>query len=112
MIQYNKLYQSLKKISAEWHAGNVLWEYSWNYIKFFEDNTFIYSSIRGNNIELIGKWFNQDAENVIRGKYLLKSNSQLSLEFESGKSTLAGFTNDGDILVEGIQTWELFSPVD
>jgi hypothetical protein len=111
MLQYNKLYQSLKKVSAEWHAGNVLWDYSWEYLKFYEDGTVIYASIQGEDIEQINQWFNQSAEYVSKGKYTFISRTQLNIYFESNKEILMGFSNDGKLLMQGNLSWDIFTPI-
>jgi hypothetical protein len=111
MLKYNTLYQSLKKVSAEWHAGHVEWSYSWYYFKFFSDNTFIYASINGDDFNQINEWFNKKAENVTRGTFEEK-NYQVSLNFDDVTKISAGFTNEGKLLVQGKLSWEMFSPVD
>ena len=77
MLQYNTIYQSLKKVSAEWHAGHVQWGYSWNYLKFYEDGTFIYCSSRGEPKDL--SWFTRDNKEAViyKGNYSV-NNSKLS----------------------------------
>jgi hypothetical protein len=111
MLKYNTLYQSLKKVSAEWHAGSVQWSFSWDYIKFFENNNFIYATINGDNVDQINTWFNQEAQDITIGTYFTRHNSQLILKFNESLEILAGFTKDGGILVDGVESWELFTVV-
>lgn len=112
MLQYNKLYQSLKKVSGEWHAGHVEWGYYWYYIKFFTDYTFIYASINGDNTNQINTWFNKDAEGATRGTFQIKNDSEVILNFDNEPGIVAGFTNDKKLLVQGKLSWDIFSPVD
>jgi hypothetical protein len=80
MLQYNKLYQSLKKVSAEWHANNVLWDYSWKYLKFYEDGTVI-NCVSNGDIENINEWFvkgNRDTGFSI-GKYSIVRNNFIEI---------------------------------
>ncbi len=80
MLQYNKLYQSLKKVSAEWHAGHVQWEYSWNYLKFYEDGTAIYVSSNGQPNEL--NWLDKDNKKAFfyKGNFNIQSNFKLEIQ--------------------------------
>lgn len=113
MLRYNTLYQSLKKVSAEWHAGSIQWNYNWNYIKFFHDNTFIYATINGDDFNQINNWFIKDAENIIQGTFEFKTQYQLILKFNNNNNikVVAGITLDDKLLIEGIQSWEIYTPI-
>ncbi len=80
MLQYNKLYQSLKKVSAEWHAGHVQWEYSWNYLKFYEDGTVIYVSSNGEPNRL--NWFERRNKSAFfyTGNFNIQGNFKLEIQ--------------------------------
>jgi hypothetical protein len=108
MLQYNKLYQSLKKISAEWHAGHVQWCYSWNYIKFFDDKTFVYGSIQGEDFNLINKNFTKGSKNLITGKYNVVS-SLITIQFEN--SEVKGCLSNDSVLLEGKLGWDIYIPI-
>ena len=72
-LQYNTVYQSLKKVSAEWHAGHVEWSYSYNYLKFYSDGTFLY--VKSNDdIESLKDWFNIDVFSGPKGKFTFDYN--------------------------------------
>jgi len=108
MLQHNKLYQSLKKLSAEWHAGYVQWSYTWNYFKFFEDKTFVYGSIQGENFDLINKNFNKGSENLIKGKYNIIG-SLITIYFENAE--VKGALSNDNIVLEGKLAWDIYIPV-
>mgnify|MGYP001291924795 FL=1 len=113
MIQYNTLYQSLKKVSAEWHAGTVLWEYSWFYLKFFEDGSFINALYTGDDFEKINSGFNKEfAESFpSRGKYIIEKNSKIKLLFNNGIEVRGAITDADKIIINGKLAWELYTPV-
>jgi hypothetical protein len=81
MIYQNILYQSLKNVTAEWHAGHLQWDYIWSYIKFFDDGSFIYASIQSDNLKAINKSFNKNSNNVTEGRFAING-SLLALQFE------------------------------
>lgn len=111
MLKYNTLYQSLKKVSAEWHAGHVEWEYCWNYLKFYKDGTFIQASIVGDSYDEINKSFTKDATYVTKGHFELKKNRVVNLDF--GTIQINGAINkDGSIIINGKQAWDLYSLVE
>lgn len=80
MIKYNTLYQSLKKVSAEWHAGHVQWQYSWNYLKFYENGSVIYVSSTGKPNEM--DWLNAGNKNAFlyTGNFKLQNDFKLEIE--------------------------------
>ncbi len=121
MLQYNKLYQSLKKVHGEWHAGHVEWGYSWNYLKFYEDGTVIYCST-GDRHDLINQWFNKENSGTpfSRGQFVINQNNTIELTI---KTMLGSITMDGNILqtklilrktnheVKRGESWDLYSMV-
>lgn len=111
-LQYNKLYQSLKKVYGEWHAGHVEWGYHWYYLKFYEeDNTFIYSLIDGDNPDKINRWFNKSTQGVTHGTFK-KDNQHLYLMFNSNNIEVKAFINkDNSIIVEGKLNWDIYLPL-
>ncbi|MBI3133320.1 MAG: hypothetical protein HYZ14_01485 [Bacteroidetes bacterium] len=110
MIQYEKLYQSLKKISAEWHAGHVEWQYCWDYIKFFADGTFIQASILGDSFDKINTSFNKESANVTHGTFVLEKGRNINLNF--GATQINGaINNDGSIIINGRLAWDLYTPI-
>jgi len=92
MLQYNKLYQSLKKVGGEWHAGHFQWHYYWNYIKFYEDGSVIYCGTPSEDFVNINSWFNKENENIYIGKYNIAKNDDISIEIPVtiGHITLEG----------------------
>lgn len=72
MLKYNTLYQSLKKVSAEWHAGHVQWSYYYNYLKFYSDGTFLYLTSNG-DIENINEWFTIEKFSGEKGSFTIKN---------------------------------------
>lgn len=111
MLKYNTLYQSLKKVSGEWHAGSVLWHYQWYYLKFFSNGKFIYAAIAGDEVKDINSWFVEGAGNTLQGTYVRNNNLQLTLKFENGGEFKAGLTEDGQIVVDGLNSWEIYKPL-
>ena len=108
MIQYDKLYQSLKKVSAEWHAGHVEWGYSWFYLKFYEDGIVIKTYLNGEDENEINAWFNPSAEGVIKGKYLI-DNDRIFIKYDDGTTIEGALVNEGTILLQGKLNWEAFT---
>lgn len=111
MIKYNTLYQSLKKVSAEWHAGHIDWFYTWNYLKFYEDGVFIYASIAGNDTKVINESFEKGALNITHGKFNLQKMHLLKLAFDNIEVNGA-INNDASIIIEGKIAWDIFYPVE
>jgi hypothetical protein len=100
MLQYNKLYQSLKKVGGEWHAGHFQWYYYWNYIKFFEDGTLIESSINSDDSDKIQLNFMPDNQNISHGKYTYDGKE---LIIELNNVTLkGGETLEGNIVIQSL----------
>ncbi|MEO6904692.1 MAG: hypothetical protein ABI315_16310 [Bacteroidia bacterium] len=112
MLKYNTLYQSLKKISVEWHASIPQWEYYWYVFKFFEDGTFIYSRTTEKGLENIKSWFTKENINITKGLFeynLLKENLKINL---NDVSLYASITFENNLLLEGKLAWDMFSPID
>ena len=89
MLQYNKLYQSLKKVSAEWHAGHVQWDFCWDYLKFYKDGIVINAYTPTDKVSEINVWLdikNTKGEFPI-GKFTILEN-KISIELESSNSTV------------------------
>ena len=74
MIQYNKCYQSLKKVNGEWHAGHEEWTYLWNYMKFYPDGSVIFCSSIDQDLKKINSWFKKAKEGVFlyTGEFKIK----------------------------------------
>jgi len=108
MLEYNKLYQSLKKVSAEWHAGNVQWGYYWDYLKFFGDGTVIEASINSEDFERINSNFIKGSTTITHGQFTL-NRTHISLEFD--KTILSGeLANDNKIILRKSDlSWEIYS---
>lgn len=81
MIKYNQLYQSLKKVHGEWHAGHVEWGYIWNYLKFYNDGTVIYCSSTDHDFIKINSWFNKDKKDVFlyKGQFRIENGFRIFL---------------------------------
>lgn len=110
MIYYNSLYQSLKKVSAEWHAGHIEWFYTWNYLKIYEDGVFIYASIAGNDFKSINENFERGAPNITHGKFNFLKMHLLKFAFDNIE--VNGFiNNDASIIIEGKNAWDIYCPV-
>jgi hypothetical protein len=110
MLQYGKLYQSLKRVSAEWHGGTVLWEYCWFYLKVFEGGTFLYAPYKSEDFDKINFGMNPLTSKFIsKGIFLLNEN-KIELKFENS-SMIGVVQKDGKILLEGKAFWDIFSLV-
>ena len=83
MLQYDKLYQSLKKVTRDWHAGHLEWSYCWYYLKFYENGIVIKSLIGSDNISVINNWFKPGATNAIIGNYKFISRSSLEIRIDN-----------------------------
>ena len=108
-LQYNTVYQSLKKVSAEWHAGHVQWSYCWNYLKFYNDGTFIYASIQGDNLKQIEKSFNKNSENITNGHFKV-DRDMIYLNFDTIEIR-ASITREKNIITEGKLAWDMYYPM-
>ncbi len=102
MIKFNALYQSLKKVSAEWHAGHVQWQYSWSYLKFYENGKVIYCCTPSDDFSKINEWF--DFENdafFYRGNYVIKEDSKLviTIPVEKGKLVFDGCIDCNNLIL-------------
>ena len=110
MLQYGKLYQSLKKVSAEWHAGHVQWEFYWDYIMFFGNGTLLSSSIASSMVEKILSGFASRNKNLTQGNFVVTKNE---IEITIDKNVFKGIISDHRIIVQG-QTnngWDLFTVI-
>lgn len=111
MLYYNnKLYQSLKKVSGNWHSGHVEWFFVWNYFKFFDDGVFITASIAGDETEEITDAFVKGALNVTHGKFNVDGRL-LTLSFEGGVNINAYINNDRSIVIDGKLGWDIIFPI-
>lgn len=111
MLQYNRLYQSLKKVSAEWHAGHVQWEYYWNYIMFFEDGIVIEGSVRSDDTEKIKLAFSRNNANLTTGNFS-KNEKEITINFD--KYTFHGaFTFEEKLVLQSnvTQAWDIYTPI-
>ncbi|MEQ8581076.1 MAG: hypothetical protein RIC30_08715 [Marinoscillum sp.] len=74
MLQYNKLYQSLKKVTAEWHAGHVEYSFYWDFMRFYDDGTVI--SCNNNSNQSLNNWFYRENRDAYfnRGTFEKKNN--------------------------------------
>lgn len=110
MLYYNKLYQSLKKASGDWHAGIAQWFFSWNYFKFYEDGVFITASIASDDTEKIIETFAKGAPNITHGKFTIEGRL-LRLSFNDGININAYVNNDRSIVIDGKLGWDVFYPI-
>jgi hypothetical protein len=74
MIHYNELYQSLKRVSAEWHAGHVEWSYVWSYLKFYENDVVLSVSSNG-DIKEIDEWLVPERFTGGKGFFKISNNT-------------------------------------
>lgn len=88
MLKYNTLYQSLKKVSGEWHAGHVEWQYCWNYLKFYKDGTVIYASSTGVPTQM--EWFDINNKEAFfyRGSFEFEKQLYLRIKIPVSFGTL------------------------
>jgi hypothetical protein len=107
MLQYNKLYQSLKKVSADWHGGHVQWYFVWDYLLFFEDGTFVQGTLNSENFEkFVGSFLSKNS-NLERGKFIVIENEiKLSGIFELKGEVLAN-----SLILQTAHNWELYTLV-
>ena len=112
MIQYNKLYQSLKKISAEWHGGHAVWKYYWSYFIFTENgNCYNFHSIDENPQNTLEN-FKTKKSDMVEGKYSFKD-GVLEMKFDSSAKIIAE-VQDEKIILHSINdanpfgNWDLF----
>lgn len=111
MLKYNTLYQSLKKVSAEWHAGNVQWNFYWNYLMFFENGTVIEGNINGDDYEKIKAAFLNSNENLTKAKF-----SYIDKEinvFFSNMVLRGELTFENNLILQSDVTlvWDMFIPI-
>ncbi|MCX6312029.1 MAG: hypothetical protein NT084_10400 [Bacteroidetes bacterium] len=113
MIKFNALYQSLKKVSAEWHAGHVQWQYSWYYLKCFEGGTFVYALFSSEDFEHINIDLSENSSDhsFLRGHYEINSSSLINLKFENGIEIGGEILDGNKLILNGKLSWELFSLV-
>jgi hypothetical protein len=104
MLKYDTLYQSLKKVSADWHAGNLSWGYSWYYLKFYIDGTVIQTYTNGEDPSEINKWFQPNSQNIDQGTFHIEDN-RLTLTFRDHKLDGA-IVSETMILLKGSHNWE------
>jgi hypothetical protein len=111
MLQYNKLYQSLKKVSAEWHAGHVQWDYSWYYIKFFNDGRFIYGLFVSDDLEKINNGFDENSvnDNCSGGTFRIDNDYLITLNFENNIEIRGAVISNEKIILNGKLSWELYT---
>jgi hypothetical protein len=110
MLKYNILYLSLKKVSAEWHAGTPQWEYYWYVIKFYKNGTLIYAKTTEKGLESIDDWFIMENLHITNGHYEYfpeKGNLKINLD---DVSLNANITYENNILLEGKLAWDMFTP--
>jgi hypothetical protein len=117
MLKYNTLYQSLKKVSAEWHAGHVQWEYVWSYLKFYEDATVIYCSSSNNTNNL--KWFSKENKEAFfyKGTYIINAHKiEINIPATIGNLNFDGEINANSLVLRLNNTstnlkefWDLYS---
>jgi hypothetical protein len=117
MLQYNKLYQSLKKVSAEWHSGHVQWGYYWDFLKFYKDGKVISCNNSNNDIQKINSWFSIENNDAYfnRGIYTIKDNKiSITISVAVGQLVYEGeIQNDGIVLhvqntVTKYSNWDFF----
>jgi hypothetical protein len=110
MLQYDKLYQSLKKVSGDWHAGHLQWGYCWYYLKFFADGTVMRAYLDGDNATLINNWLVKGAENIATGTYISKGlNFEISYPTYVAKGT---FTRSNSFLLFANDYWDEYTLIE
>jgi hypothetical protein len=108
MLKYDTLYQSLKKVSGEWHAGHVSWGFHWYYLKFYADGIVVGAVVASEDTPAILRNLSRDAENVDVGRYQVSENEiQITFSNEKLKGSLT--PNGSLIMMRGNLSWDLFS---
>lgn len=101
-LKYNTVYQSLKKVSAEWHGGAVQWSYYYNYIKFYSDGTFLYVA-SSDDIESLKDWFTLDKFSGAKGSFSVKDNQiDATIPAAIGILNLDGCVYENKLILRGI----------
>jgi hypothetical protein len=93
MLQYDKLYQSLKKVSGDWHAGHLQWDFAWDYLRFYTNGVVI-SCQSNDDVESIGRWFQLPNENkfITTGSFVCLPGGIVEIEYTSAF---------GDVKIDG-----------
>ncbi|MBN4072961.1 hypothetical protein JYT74_02855 [Crocinitomix catalasitica] len=111
MLQYGKLYQSLKKVSGEWHQSGVHWEHIWFYYRFFENNTLIFTSVGSEDHKAINSWFDKDYSDGVTGTFDIKSNGRIAIVLNNVE-VQAAVTKEGHLIIHGHGGWDLYKVID
>ena len=111
MLQYNTTYQSLKKVTAEWHASIAQWEYYWYLFKFFPDGTYIYSRVTERELASINDWFTKENNHLTTGIFEYHHQKGSLNIFFKEVSLNASVTYQNKLLLEGKMGWDMFSPI-
>ncbi len=99
MIKYNSLYRSLKHVTAEWHAGVLMWSFSWTYFKFYEDGSLIFCSTSAEPVQMV--WFNKETFLGSTGKYTINSSKiEGSINSPVGESQFSGIVNETSMVLQ------------
>ncbi|KKT72092.1 MAG: hypothetical protein A2281_11130 [Bacteroidetes bacterium RIFOXYA12_FULL_38_20] len=104
-LQYNKLYQSLKKVSGEWHAGHFEWYFYWDFLKFYENGIVISCNNNKDDLNDINDWFNVENEKAFfnKGTYLIKGNSiEINISVAVGSIKYYGEISNNYLIVSTI----------
>lgn len=112
MLEYNKLYQSLKKISADWHAGHIQWQYYWNYFMFFSDGTLIEATIASEDFKKIKLNFSKKNDALNHFQYTWNE-KEFDIHLD-GAILHGGLTSENKLILQSDKTlvWDIYSPID
>lgn len=119
-LQNGVLYQSLKKVTGEWHAGHLQWRIYFDYLRFYYDGEVIFCSDQCNDVNEIKNWFyisNQKAF-FSTGKYTIKdSKIEIVINTTVGTLKYVGEINNENIILKtsnnesNFSQWDLFTMV-
>lgn len=121
MLKYNTLYQSLKKVSAEWHAGHVEYSFYWDYFKFYADGSIISCNNDSENINEINNWFQLEntQSHLNRGSFSIIDNKiEINIPVAVGVINTIGKINKDSLILftknEAVnyECWNFFKVID
>jgi hypothetical protein len=101
MLHYNRLYQSLKKVSAEWHAGHVEYYFYWDYLRFYSNGTVISCNNNSDNINDLN-WFQLENthSNFNKGTFSINNNKlEIQIPVDLGLIKSIGEINKNSLIL-------------
>lgn len=116
MLQYDKIYQSLKKVSAEWHASNLDWQFIYYYLRFYTDGTVVFSSSPQEREE-VDKWLSKSLKDKETGSFIIekKNRIKINIPVAIGYITFEGIIKPNSLILNTCNnkinksSWDYFS---